>query len=169
MLFRSTTLHLPANSLYPNNGTGGQGFHPYPSEYSKLWTDSQGEQSFRYLIITYKTLDENNNEVEAVLQRTVNADGTTDYNMNDNWLFRNLIWTAEDVGDYADAMVAKMQNIRWFPFEMWAAGLPYVETGDAIEITDRNGGSHVSYVLQRQLQGIQNLQDTYVNGELDIF
>ena len=167
-LYPAETLY-PANSLYPNNGIGGKGFHPYPSEYSKLWTDTQGEQTFRYLYITYKTLDGDNNEVEAVLQRTVNADGTTDYNMSDNWLFRNLIWTAEDVGDYADAMVTKMQGIKWFPFEMWAAGLPYVETGDAIEITDRNGGSHVSYVLQRQLQGIQNLQDTYVNGELDIF
>ena len=167
-LYPAETLY-PANSLFPNNGTGGKGFHPYPSEYSKLWTDTQGEQSFRYLYITYKTLDENNNEVDAVLQRTVNADGTTDYNMSDNWLFRNLVWTAADVGDYADAMVTKMQGIKWFPFEMWAAGLPYVETGDAIEITDRNGGSHVSYVLQRQLQGIQNLQDTYINGELDIF
>ena len=167
-LYPAETLY-PANGLYPNNGTGGQGIHPYPSEYSQLWTDTMGEQSFRYLIITYKTLDENNNEVDAVLQRTVNADGTTDYNMSDNWLFRNLVWTAADVGDYADAMVLKMHNIRWFPFEMWAAGLPYVETGDAIEITDREGNTHNSYILQRQLQGIQNLQDTYVNGELDIF
>ena len=167
-LYPAETLY-PADSLYPNNGTGGQGIHPYPSEYSQLWTDTMGEQSFRYLIITYKTLDENNNEVDAVLQRTVNADGTTDYNMSDNWLFRNLVWTAADVGDYADAMVTKMQGIKWFPFEMWAAGLPYVETGDAIEITDRDGNTHNSYILQRQLQGIQNLQDTYVNGELDIF
>ena len=167
-LYPAETLY-PADSLYPNSNTGGQGIHPYPSEYSQLWTDTMGEQSFRYLIITYKTLDENNNEVDAVLQRTVNADGTTDYNMSDNWLFRNLVWTAADVGDYADAMVTKMQGIKWFPFEMWAAGLPYVETGDAIEITDRDGNTHNSYILQRQLQGIQNLQDTYVNGELDIF
>lgn len=159
----------PANSLFPNSNTGGEGFHPYPSEYQKLWTDTQGEQTFRYLIITYKTLDENNQEVDAVLQRTVNANGTTDYNMSDNWLFRNFVWTAADVGDYADAMVTKMQGIKWFPFEMWLAGLPYVETGDAIEITDRNGNTHTSYVLQRQLSGIQNLQDTYINGELDIF
>ena len=167
-LYPAETLY-PADTLYPNDGTGGEGLHPYPSEYSQLWTDTMGEQSFRYLIITYKTLDENNSEVDAVLQRTVNANGTTDYNMSDNWIFRNLVWTAADVGDYADAMVTKMQDIHWFPFEMWAAGLPYVETGDAIEITDRDGATHNSYILQRQLQGIQNLQDTYINGELDIF
>ena len=168
-LYPSTTLY-PGTGLYPNtNITNGDNLHPFPSEYQKLWTDTVGEQSFRYLIITYKGLDENNQEKDFTLQRTVNANGTTDYNMSDNWLFKNLVWTAEDVGDYADAMVTKMQNIRWFPFEMWAAGLPYVETGDAIEITDKEGDTYVSYILQRQLNGIQNLQDTYINGELDIF
>ena len=112
--------------------------------------------------------DEEQNEVDYTLQRTVNADGTDDYNMSDNWLFRNLVWTAADVGDYADAMVAKMQDVTWFPFEMWCAGLPYIETGDEIEIP-LNGESYTSYVLQRQLKGIQNLQDTYINGTLDIF
>ena len=160
----------PADTLYPDDALYPQGNmeHPFPSTYSKLWTDTVGEQSFRYLIITYKAI-ENGEEVEKTLQRTVNADGTTNYNMSDNWLFRNLIWTAADVGDYADAMVLKMKDIRWFPFEMWCAGLPYVETGDAIEITDKQGNTHTSYVLTRTLDGIHNLQDTFINGELDIF
>ena len=162
-LYPQDTLY-PADNLYPQ----GNMVHPFPSSYQKLWTDTIGEQSFRYLIITYKTT-ENGQEVEKTLQRTVNTYGTTDYNMSDNWLFRNLIWTEADVGDYADAMVLKMKDIRWFPFEMWAAGLPHIETGDAIEITDKNGNTHTSYVLTRTLDGIQNLQDTFINGELDIF
>ena len=88
--------------------------------------------------------------------------------MSDNWLFKNLVWSDADVGDYADAMVLKMQNISWFPFEMWCAGLPYLETGDELEITNSEG-TYTSYVLQRQLNGIQNLQDTFIDGELDIF
>lgn len=155
----------PANTLYPNANYNTNVLHPFPSEYEKLWTDTVGTQTFKYLIITYK--DENGNE--ATLQRTVNADGTTNYNMSDNWLFKNLNWSSTDVGNYADAMVTEMQNISWFPFEMWAAGLPYVETGDLIEITDKAGNTYPSYILQRQLNGIQNLQDTYINGELDIF
>lgn len=162
-LYPQDTLY-PADNLYPQ----GNMVHPFPSSYQKLWTDTIGEQSFRYLIITYKTI-EGGQEVEKTLQRTVNTYGTTNYNMSDNWLFHNLIWTAEDVGDYADAMVLKMKDIRWFPFEMWAAGLPHIETGDAIEITDKNGDTHTSYVLTRTLDGIQNLQDTFINGELDIF
>ena len=162
-LYPADTLY-PANTLYPQ----GNMVHPFPSSYSKLWTDTIGEQSFRYLIITYKTT-ENGQEVEKTLQRTVNTYGTTNYNMSDNWVFRNLIWTASDVGDYADAMVLKMKDIRWFPFELWGAGLPHIETGDAIEITDKNGNTHTSYVLTRTLDGIQDLQDTFINGELDIF
>lgn len=160
----------PADTLYPDNALYPQGnmLHPLPSSYSKLWTDTVGEQSFRYLIITYKTIDDGQ-EVEKTLQRTVNTYGTTNYNMSDNWLFLNLVWTAEDVGTYADAMVEKMRDIRWFPFEMWAAGLPHIETGDAIEITDKNGDTHTSYVLTRTLNGIQDLQDTFINGELDVF
>ena len=160
---------LPADDLYPDNGLypGGESVRGNASMYQRLWTDSQGVQTFRYLIITYKTT-EDGQEVEKTLQRTVNADGTTDYNMSDNWLFRNLVWTASQVGDLADEMADKMRNVSWFPFEMWCAGLPYLEPGDEIEITDKTG-THTSYVLQRQLNGIQNLQDTYIDGELDIF
>ena len=154
----------PADTLYPS-GTSETSFKSW---YSKLWTDTVGEQSFRKLIITYKGLDENNVAMDFTLEKTVNANGTTDYVMDSNWLLKNLIWTQQDVQDLADAMAAKMQNIRWFPFEMWAAGLPYVETGDMIEIIVGDE-THTSYVLQRQLSGIQNLQDTYINGTLDVF
>ena len=166
-IYPAETLY-PADNLYP----GGKSVHPFPSEYQKLWTDTVGVQSFRYLIITYKTtetVDGRTQEVEKTLQRTVNSNGTTDYNMSDNWLFRNLIWTPAQIGEYADAMVTKMRKIQWFPFEMWCTGLPYVETGDAIEITDKEGVTYLSYILTRRLKGIQNLQDTFVDGELDIF
>lgn len=154
----------PATNLYPD----GAAASATRAMYSKLWADEGNVHKWRYLIITYKGLNEDDQEEDFTLQRTINADGTDDYNMSDNWLFRNLVWTAEDVGTYADAMVPKMQDITWFPFEMWCAGLPYLETGDEIEIP-LGDESYTSYILQRQLKGIQNLQDTYINGTLDIF
>ena len=162
-LYPRDTLY-PANDLYP----GGSMDKTVKSSYSRLWTDTVGEQSFRYLIITYKGLDQNNQATEKTLQMTVNANGTTDYYMDSNWLFKNLIWTDAKVEEYAAAMVARLRGITWFPFEMWGAGLPYIETGDQIEIVTQEG-SFTSYILQRQLSGIQNLQDTFINGELDIF
>lgn len=161
---------LPQIDLYPDTALypAGAQSSSFKSMYSKLWADEGNVQKWRNLIITYKGLDENNQEKEFTLQRQINADGTQDYNMSDNWLFKNLIWTSQKVGDYADAMVAKMRDITWFPFEMWCAGIPYLETGDEIEITV-NQSTYTSYVLQRQLKGIQNLQDTFINGTLDIF
>ena len=154
----------PADTLYPD----GAAASATKSMYSKLWADEGNIHKWRYLIITYKGLNSDNQEQDFTLQRTVNVEGTDDYNMSDNWLFRNLVWTASQVGDYADAMVAKMQDVTWFPFEMWCAGLPYLETGDEIEIP-LGDQKYVSYVLQRQLKGIQSLQDTYINGTLDIY
>lgn len=154
----------PSESLYPD----GAASSTYKSMYSNLWADEGNVQKWRNLIITYKGLDENNQEKEFTLQRQINADGTQDYNMSDNWLFKQLVWTAEAVGEYADEMVSKMRDMTWFPFEMWCAGLPYIETGDEIEISI-NQQTYTSYVLQRQLKGIQNLQDTFINGTLDIF
>ena len=160
----------PADSLYPATDLypDGAAVSGFKSMYSKLWADEGNIHKWRNLVITYKGLNADQQEEDFTLERQVNADGTDDYNMSDNWLFRNLIWTEEQITEYAVAMVAKMQDMTWFPFEMWCAGLPYLETGDEIEIP-LNGESYTSYVLQRQLKGIQNLQDTYINGTLDIF
>lgn len=162
-LYPADTLY-PANSLYPDGAQASS----FRSQYSKLWADEGNVHKWRNLIITYKGLDENQQPKDFTLQRQVNADGTDDYNCSDNWLFRNLVWTSEQIAQYAEAMVAKMQPITWFPFEMWAAGLPYLETGDQIEIP-LGEETYTSYILQRNLKGIQNLQDTYINGTLDIF
>lgn len=160
----------PADTLYPDNALYPDGAQAssFRSQYSKLWADEGNVHKWRNLIITYKGLDENQQPKDFTLQRQVNADGTDDYNCSDNWLFRNLVWTSEQIAQYADVMVAKMQPITWFPFEMWAAGLPYLETGDQIEIP-LGEETYTSYILQRNLKGIQNLQDTYINGTLDIF
>ncbi len=161
---------FPADTLYPAGDLCPSGTleRTVKSGYSKLWSESGNVQSWRNLIITYKGR-ENNQEVEKTLTRTINANGTTDYNMSDNWLFKNLIWTDREIGEFADDMTSKMQDVTWFPFEMWGAGLPYLETGDQIEVVDIAGETHPSYVLSRQLDGIQNLQDTLMNGTLDIF
>lgn len=160
----------PAEDLYPENTLypGGAAMSSHRSTYSKLWGDEGNIQKWRYLIITYKGLDEEQKEKDFTLQRTVNADGNVDYNMSDNWLFRNLVWNSYEVEQFADAMKEKMRDVTWFPFEMWGPGLPYLETGDEIEVSINNS-TYPTYILQRQLKGIQNLQDTYINGTLDIF
>lgn len=160
----------PAETLYPDDVLYPEGAQSSANKsmYSQLWADEGNVRKWRNLLITYKGLDENQQEKDFTAQYIINSDGTDDYDCSDNWLFRNLIWTEEQIDEYALAMMPKMQDMAWFPFEMWCAGLPYLETGDEIEIP-LGQNSYTSYVLQRQLKGIQNLQDTYINGTLDIF
>lgn len=160
----------PSELLYPRDDLFpiSQAERANASMYQKLWTDEGSQKRFKDLIITYKTIGDDGNPVERTLQRQVNADGNVNYNMSDNWLFKNLLWSAESVGSYADAMVEKMKSVSWIPFEMWCAGLPYLETGDELEIKTKEGTAR-SYILTRQLTGIHDLMDTYTNGELDIF
>lgn len=132
--------------------------------YSQLWIDEFNILSWKYLIITYQGTDGN----EHTTQRTINPDGKVNYNCSDNWLFRNLQWTESQIGVYADKMAAKMASVTWIPLELWCAGLPYLETGDTINFYIKSE-NYKSYILQRNLDGIQDLHDTYINGELDIF
>jgi hypothetical protein len=153
----------PATGLYPR----GNAEHSYKSMYSALFTDQGGSKKWHKLIITYSAMD-GENKVEKTLERTINSDGNVNYNMSDNWLFKNLIWTAEDVGAYADRMVEKMRGITWMPFDMECAGLPYLETGDLLEI-ETEDGTERSYILERRLKGIQNLEDSISCGTVETF
>jgi hypothetical protein len=161
-LERETDLFKGVNLL-----TGTSRLSIDPSMYSQLWADEGNVHKWRNLIITYKGIVDGQ-EKDIVYQKQINADGTDDYYCSDNWLFRNLVWTSDRIYYYATEMVNSMRYITWFPFELWCAGLPYMETGDRIDIP-YNGNTYSSYILQRQLKGIQNLQDTYINGTLDIF
>lgn len=174
----------PSASLYPNGWSGSAlsdatkaAEHTDKAMYEKLWADEGNIHKFRNLILTYKGLEpdpdypddrDKDQEVDKTIEKVVNADGTDDYTCSDNWLFKNLVWEDADAEAAADIMVSKMQNIRWFPFEMWCAGLPYIEAGDEVEISVENQ-TYSSYVLRRNLKGLQNLHDEIVNGTLDIF
>lgn len=170
-LFSGVTLNgdrlLPSDTLYPENDLYPMSIADRADKamYSKLWADEGNVHKFRNLVVTYK--DSTTNQ-DAEITKVINADGTDDYIMSDNWLLKNLPWTSAQVNSYVDAMVNAMKNVTWFPFEMWCAGLPYIEAGDEIEIA-LGGKTYTSYVLTRTLSGIQNLQDTYINGTLNIF
>lgn len=167
---------LPAEDLYPDNALypGGAALSSHKSMYSKLWGDEGKVLKWRNLIIidTIQVQGASSGtyvDKDVTYELVVNEDGNVDYVMDDNWIFKNLkIFSGTEIRAFGAAMVAKMRNVRWFPFEMWCAGLPYLETGDEIEVSI-NSHTYPTYILQRQLKGIHNLQDTYINGTLDIF
>ena len=174
-LYPSLTLY-PSNDLYPD----GFSSRIEAAMYEKLWADEDNVRKFRNLIITYKGMvpdpdypDDRTKDKEGdiTIEKVVNAEedgGTDDYIVDDNWVFKNFVWDDDDVESYADEMVRRMVNLTWFPFECWCAGLPHMETGDEIQIMI-GGTGYISYILRRNLKGLQNLHDEMVNGTLDIF
>lgn len=161
---------LPSETLYPSDARQPQSESERAdkSMYSKLWADDGNVHKWKDLIITYKSLDDEGNPKESTHRVHINEDGTDNYNMSDNWLLLNTIVSKENIELWATYMREDMISVSWLPFEMWSAGLPYLETGDEIEVTVGDN-TYSSYILQRNLTGIQNLQDEYINGSLNIF
>lgn len=159
-LYPSDTLY-PSDELYPLSNAE----RANKAMYSQLWADEGNLRKFKNLVVTYK--DSSTNQ-EATITTVINADGTDDYIMSDNWILKNLAWTQAQVTAYINVMVEAMRGVKWFPFQMWCAGLPYIEAGDEIEVSS-GGIVYPTYILTRSLSGIQNLQDTYTNGTLNIF
>lgn len=174
IVYPAETLY-PSISLYPSAGGGSERIEA--AMYEKLWADEGNIRKFKNLILTYKGLEpdpdypddrEKDKEVDKTIEKVVNSDGTDDYICSDNWLFKNLVWEDADAENAAEIMAEKMQGLQWFPFELWCAGLPYLETGDMVEI-HMGENAYRSYVLRRNLKGLQNVHDEYINGSLDIF
>lgn len=155
----------PSDSLYPSGAVEMTS----PDSYEKLWTDNAKPKIFKTLMFSYNTDYGTGQEHIVTLPFDVQTfQGNEVYDCTDNWLMNNLIWRPEIARNFANEMANALLPYSWVPFEMDCAGLPYVEAGDAISITDENG-THISYILSRELRGIQNLKDTYINGSVDIF
>lgn len=164
MLVPKETLY-PNDTLYPNYVLSNPHYTAGKQNYSKLWVEENNQKSIKNVFLTYKTIDSDQNETEDIYEEGISPNGNVDYYIHDNWFLKNRVWTLEEITILADNL---NYDIQWMPFEMWLPGQPYLEIGDAIEIFI-NDNTYTSYILQRQLKGIQNLEDTYINGELDIF
>lgn len=180
-LYPSDSL-LPSDSLYPNGFNGSTTMDaPRAAEridgsmYEKLWIDEKVQRKFRNLYIIYRGYENESEtppvEVEKVYEKVVNSEaqgGTDDYYVDDNWYLKNLIWSESDIASIANTMADKMRNIEWVPFELWCAGLPYLEVGDMLELTVGDQ-TYVSHILRRTLKGIHNMHDEIMHGSVDVF
>lgn len=69
------------------------------------------------------------------------------------------------IGDFIITLSGKFGSRGYQPATVKAIGNPLIEVGDAIKVPLKNGGYIVTYVLERNLHGIQALRDTYnANG-----
>lgn len=141
----------PANDLYPANNL-------YP----------KSPDSYRINKSDYITADYEDYIVEPITKlqiRSSDSDiGTIIGNGNNTYIVENNMLTyqktADEMQTIAQNIYNKISKIRYRPFTADLRGNPCLEVGDAIRILTKNAIVE-SYVLERDLKGIQALRDSF--------
>lgn len=140
----------PANDLYPADNL-------YP----------KSPDSYRINKSDYITADYEDYIVESITKlqiRSSDSDvGTIIGNGNAYIIENNMLTyqkTADEMQKIAQNIYNKISKIRYRPFTADLRGNPCLEVGDAIRILTKNAIVE-SYVLERDLKGIQALRDSF--------
>ena len=141
----------PANDLYPADNL-------YP----------KSPDSYRINKSDYITADYEDYIVEPITKlqiRSSDSDvGTIIGNGNNAYIIENNMLTyqktADEMQKIAQNIYNKISKIRYRPFTADLRGNPCLEVGDAIRILTKNAIVE-SYVLERDLKGIQALRDSF--------
>lgn len=87
------------------------------------------------------------------------SSGSSVYNMTENEVMQTL--TNPDVDTFFNLLsgqfIGNVANIGFTPIEMTMRGLPWMEAGDALQITAQDGTVVDTYALRVEMSGIQKL------------
>lgn len=125
------------------------------SEYSELWWDEYDVKPIGSVKYQF-----NDGKDSATYQF---GEGESVYDLSDNEYLKTLTnATSDQINAILDELfVPHVQNIIFIPYDMTMVGLPYLETGDYIEVV--TGADDVpvvgSYIMHRTLSGINALTD----------
>lgn len=136
-----------------------------PGDYDECWWDEYDVSPIGTVTVTYR----NGEEGEATANVTLGA-GASLYDMTDNEVLKNLSTAALDSittllsGDFA----SNAENVGFTPIEMTMQGFPWLEAGDALQITAEDGTVVNTYALRVEMSGIQHLMSdiTAEGGEI---
>jgi hypothetical protein len=133
-------------------------------EYSTLWWDEYDIAPIGAVSFSYYDVDEKQENLYVYEF----GQGASVYQMNDNYILKNLGVGEDFFGVPADQMIRGMlrttfipniADIAFTPVQLSSLGLPYLEAGDYLEIDDGNGGTVGTYIMSRTLSGVQFLED----------
>jgi hypothetical protein len=138
-----------------------------PSQYSELWYDDFEIDNIGTILLSFY------DETYADAQTTTYEIGTGSsvYDMTDNYLLNNLSGlTQADVFELIDTyFVPNISAVNFLPYEMTALNIPYFEPGDYVQIDNGDNGTVDTFILSRNISGIQTLYDDSEasSGKLD--
>ena len=133
-------------------------------EYSDVWWDDFSISPIGSIKTSYY-------DVDLASEQTFIyefGDGLSQYDMTSNYLLKNFAMSSADLGmsvqeyiiSILDSMfIPNISDIAFTPAQLASLGLPYLETGDYLEIDDGNNGTVGTYILNRTISGEQFLSD----------
>ena len=126
-----------------------------PENYSEMWWDEYDFEPIGTVTVNYK--DANN--AEQISEISV-GDGASRYDMTSNELLKNLYnATLSNVTSIITAdFKPYIGTVEFTPMELTMQGWPWLEAGDALEITAEDGVVVDTYALRVEMSGIQHLQ-----------
>lgn len=146
-----------------------------PGNYSECWYDETTIAPIGIVKVKFKDADES--EQDAVIEV---GTGASVYDMTANAVIQNTVFTLteqeitdgvtiqEKIADYLNArFTPNIPDMSFVPIELTKQGLPYLEAGDAIEVTTGDGQTVPSFILRQTINGIQFLtaEVESANGE----
>lgn len=93
-----------------------------------------------------------------------NEDECIVYSLEDNYILQNCQITENELKRHLKEMENKIKHITYVPAEIDMKGLPYLESGDVIQI-DSADAKLQTIILRRTMTGIQALMDSIESKE----
>lgn len=128
-----------------------------PIYYSEAWWDEYNVDPIGTVKVTYR--DKTGQEVTEDI--TIGA-GASVYDMTNNSALKMLSsYSSQDVQTLLSASFAsEAAKAAFTPVELTMRGFPWFEAGDAIRIRAEDGTIVSSYILRKEMSGIQHLVST---------
>ncbi len=148
---------FPEEELYPEETL-------YPEEqFSYLSGDSETSPAYRTAkyseFITAKVSCLQMLDVNGYLAATIGGDTSNPYILSGNYLLNGK--TAEEMMHIGQPIYTVISNSVFKPCHVELQGLPYLDLGDYL-IFEKNEDDIITYIFERELNGIQGLKDTYI-------
>ena len=128
-----------------------------PGDYSECWWDEYNVDPIGTVVVNYNSED----SAENVANITIST-GASVYDMTGNEILANI--SGADLSTITNLIKTNFaphtDAVAFTPTELTMQGWPWIEAGDALQITAEDGTVVDTYALRIELNGIQHLQAT---------
>lgn len=163
MTYPSSDL-FPGDDVFPG-GIGNIGNALYTKKiYKECWFDDVPTLPYGAVKAKYTDIDGNENEITVYRQDIEDFDEYKTYDLSNNMILTNGRYSESTIRNILNNFMNAIKDIQYMPTSMNAVGLPYVEAGDFMMVLTSDNSVVKTYMLRRELHGIQSLTDSITSN-----